>query len=49
VVEGFRWALLGKESPDFKLIAVSSVVVIVVLLGGLFYFKRIERTFADVV
>jgi lipopolysaccharide transport system permease protein len=49
VIEGFRWALLGKESPDFKLIAVSTAVVVVLLLGGLVYFKRIERTFADVV
>jgi lipopolysaccharide transport system permease protein len=49
VIEGFRWALLGKKSPDFLVIAVSIVVVLVVLLGGLFYFKRIERTFADVV
>ncbi len=49
VIEGFRWALLGKESPDFKLIAVSTAVVVALLLGGLVYFKRIERTFADVV
>lgn len=49
VIEGFRWALLGKQSPDFTVIAISSAVVIVVFLGGLLYFKRIERTFADVV
>ena len=49
VIEGFRWALLGKESPDFLAIAISSVVVLVALMGGLFYFKRVERTFADVV
>ncbi len=49
VIEGFRWALLGKETPDFDLIAVSTVVVIVLLYGGLVYFRRIERTFADVV
>ena len=49
VIEGFRWALLGKESPDFLAIAISSVVVLVALTGGLFYFKRVERTFADVV
>jgi lipopolysaccharide transport system permease protein len=49
VIEGFRWALLGKESPDFKVIAVSTAVVVALLLSGLVYFKRIERTFADVV
>jgi lipopolysaccharide transport system permease protein len=49
VIEGFRWALLGKESPDFVLIAVSASVVIALLFTGLIYFKRMERTFADVV
>ena len=49
VIEGFRWALLGKESPDFGVIALSSLVVLVLLFGGLVYFKRMERTFADVV
>lgn len=49
VIEGFRWALLGKQSPDFSTIAVSAAVVLVLLLGGIAYFKRMERTFADVV
>jgi lipopolysaccharide transport system permease protein len=49
VIEGFRWALLGKTSPDFGVMAVSTVVVLVLLLGGLVYFTRMERTFADVV
>ena len=49
VIEGFRWALLGKASPDLRILGISSLVLIVILLGGLFYFKRIERTFADVV
>jgi lipopolysaccharide transport system permease protein len=49
VVEGFRWALLGKESPDFSIMAVSTVAVLVVLLGGLVYFKKMEQTFADVI
>lgn len=49
VIEGFRWALLGKESPDFGVMAVSSVVVLAVLLSGMVYFKKVERTFADVV
>jgi len=48
-VEGFRWALLGKESPDLVSIGLSSVVVVVLLVGGLLYFNRMERTFADVV
>lgn len=48
VIHGFRWALLGKESPDLGVMAVSSVVVLSVLLCGIVYFKRMERTFADV-
>jgi lipopolysaccharide transport system permease protein len=48
VVEGFRWALLGKEPPG-PLLAVSVVVVALLLIGGLFYFRRMEKSFADVV
>ena len=49
VIEGFRWALLGMEAPNKTLMAVSSVAVMVILYGGLVYFKRMERVFADVV
>lgn len=49
VIEGFRWALLGKQSPDFSAIALSTVVVGILLAGGLRYFKRTERTFADII
>jgi lipopolysaccharide transport system permease protein len=48
VVEGFRWALLG-TNPPAPTIAVSAATVVVLLVGGLFYFRRMERTFADVV
>jgi lipopolysaccharide transport system permease protein len=49
VIEGFRWALLGKASPDFGVMAVSALVVMALLLCGIVYFKQMERTFADVV
>jgi lipopolysaccharide transport system permease protein len=49
VIEGFRWALLGKESPDFVAMAVSTVIVMALFLGGIIYFKQMERTFADTV
>jgi lipopolysaccharide transport system permease protein len=49
VVEGFRWAILGTASPSWGLMAVSSLVVVVLLVSGLLYFRRLERTFADVV
>jgi lipopolysaccharide transport system permease protein len=48
VVEGFRWALLGKEAPGL-LMLVSVVAVLLLLTGGLFYFRRMERFYADIV
>lgn len=48
VIQGFRWALLGAAPPD-KMMAASVLMTLVLLLGGLYYFKRMERTFADVV
>jgi lipopolysaccharide transport system permease protein len=49
VVESFRWVLLGSGAVDWPMLAVSAVVVVLLLTGGLFYFRRLERTFADVV
>jgi lipopolysaccharide transport system permease protein len=49
VVEGFRWALLGKTEAPGAMLWVSVAVVIVILVGGLYYFRRMEQQFADVV
>jgi lipopolysaccharide transport system permease protein len=49
VIEGFRWALLGQKSPNFEIMAVSAIVVVALLWGGAMFFRRMERTFADVV
>jgi len=49
VVEGFRWALLGTPHMDFRLMMVSIASVIVLLVGGIVYFDRMESTFADLV
>ena len=49
VIEGFRWALLGKQSPDFLIVTISATIALVILAGGILYFKSVERTFADVV
>lgn len=48
VVEGFRWALLGTGNPLGLAMAVSSVAALTLLLTGAFFFRRMERTFADV-
>jgi lipopolysaccharide transport system permease protein len=48
VVEGFRWAVLGGPRPD-EMILVSAVASILILIGALLYFRRVERTFADVI
>lgn len=48
VVDGFRWALLGAEAPT-STIAASTAVSIVILVSGAYYFRRMERRFADVV
>ncbi len=49
VVEGFRWALLGVETAPGPMILVSSLVALALLASGAFYFRRMEKTFADVV
>jgi homopolymeric O-antigen transport system permease protein len=49
VIEGFRWALLGKARPDLWAMAASAAVVLLLLGAGIIYFRRMERTFADVV
>jgi len=48
VIQGFRWALLGASPPD-ELLIVSVVIVFILLTSGLYYFRRMERTFADVI
>jgi lipopolysaccharide transport system permease protein len=53
VVESFRWATLGTVPSDslplVTLVAISSAVAVFLLVSGLFYFRRMERTFADMV
>jgi lipopolysaccharide transport system permease protein len=49
VVEGFRWALLGTDTAPGAMVLVSAVVAVLLLISGLYYFRRMERTFADVV
>lgn len=49
VIEGFRWALLGTQTAPGPLILVSLAVSLALLLSGLAFFNRMEKTFADIV
>jgi lipopolysaccharide transport system permease protein len=49
VVDGARWAVLGTRDFDLPSLTISTTVTLVVLVGGLYFFRRMERSFADVV
>jgi lipopolysaccharide transport system permease protein len=49
VVEGFRWALLGTDTAPGPIIAVSALAALLFFISGMFYFRRMEDTFADVI
>ena len=49
IIEGFRWTLLGTAAPDATAMALTAASTILLLVGGLLYFKRAERSFADVI
>jgi lipopolysaccharide transport system permease protein len=49
VVEGFRWVLLGTETAPGPMVVLSSLVSLALLTTGLYYFRRLEKTFADTV
>jgi lipopolysaccharide transport system permease protein len=49
VVEGFRWALVGTDSRPGAMLIVSAAATLVTLVTGLAYFRKVERTFADLI
>jgi lipopolysaccharide transport system permease protein len=50
VIDGFRWALLrGQTGLDWSVVLLSVVIVVLLVSGGIWYFRRVERTFADVI
>jgi homopolymeric O-antigen transport system permease protein len=49
VVEGFRWALLGTKTAPGPMLIISALAAFSLVLGGAFYFRRMEKSFADVV
>jgi lipopolysaccharide transport system permease protein len=48
VIQGFRWALLGGEAPDWWVMGISAVMACLVLVAGIYIFKRVERSIVDV-
>ena len=49
VIEGFRWALLGAGSPPGVMLVASTAMTLALLVGGAYYFRRMERVFADLI
>jgi lipopolysaccharide transport system permease protein len=49
VIEGFRWALLNTDTAPGPVIIVSTLAAVALLVSGAYYFRRMEKTFADVV
>ena len=49
VIGGFRWALLDQPAPSFDTIAASIVATVVLRCVSLFYFRRVEHSFADII
>jgi len=49
VIEGFRWALLGADTHPEPMILLSAIISVALLISGAYYFRRMEKTFADVV
>jgi lipopolysaccharide transport system permease protein len=49
VVEGFRWALLGTSTAPGPITVASTITAVLLLISGVFYFRKMEKTFADVI
>jgi len=49
VINGFRWAFIGQGRMPLVTMGVSLAIALVILITGMFYFRRMEKTFADVV
>jgi lipopolysaccharide transport system permease protein len=49
VIEGFRWSLLGQTRPSLTVMLVSAIAGLALTVSGLWYFKHVERRFADVI
>ncbi len=50
IIDGFRWSLLGRSSPlNLQALVIASLEIVILLVSGIWYFRKTERTFADVI
>lgn len=49
VIDGFRWSVLGTAMPDWRNLMISSTGMLLLFIGGLLYFRKMERFFADII
>lgn len=49
VIEGFRWAVFDRGEPNMMALGVGGIIITLLMVGGLIFFRRMERTFADVI
>lgn len=49
VIDGFRWSLLGAAAPNWHSVTISFISVLIIFIGGLYYFRKMETTFADII
>jgi lipopolysaccharide transport system permease protein len=49
VIDGFRWAICGSTPPDLLSFTVSTAISLLLLISGIWYFRKTERSFADVI
>lgn len=49
IIQGFRWSLLGVGEMDWQKVMITGLFSIAILFAGLFYFRRMESGFADII
>jgi lipopolysaccharide transport system permease protein len=49
IIEGFRWALLGRSGLSIEIVIATTIIALLAFLSGALFFRRIERRFADVI
>jgi len=49
VIKAYRASILGHQPIDWGMLGLSTAIIFIILISGLFYFRKMERVFADVV